>query len=234
MKVIILAGGLGTRISEETGDKPKPMVLIGNQPIIWHLMNIFASQGFNDFIIAAGYKCEVIQKWVAESHFNWNIEVVDTGLNTQTGGRIKQCMDKFPDSDFMATYGDGLGNVDIAALLNFHRNHGKLATVTAVHPPARFGVLEITDGSVIHFGEKVQAGSGWINGGFFVLDRKVSQYILGESEPFEIGALPRLVRQGELMAFEHYGFWQPMDTLREKQDLALLAKQPTPPWIMTK
>lgn len=234
MKVIILAGGLGTRISEETGDKPKPMVLIDEKPIIWHLMNIFASQGFSDFVIAAGYKSEVIKSWVAKAEFDWNVEVVDTGLNTQTGGRIKLCIDKFPDSDFLATYGDGLGNVDIKALVDFHKSHGKLATVTAVHPPARFGVLEIINGSVTHFGEKVQAGSGWINGGFFVLDRKISQFISGEVEPFETGALPRLVKQGDLMAYEHNGFWQPMDTLREKQDLALLAKLPVPPWILIK
>lgn len=233
MKVIILAGGLGTRISEETGDKPKPMVLIDDKPIIWHLMNVFANQGFCDFVIAAGYKSEVIQKWVADSDFNWNVVVLDTGLNTQTGGRIKQCMEQFPDPDFIATYGDGLGDVNIAALVKFHKSHGKLATVTAVHPPARFGVLEIEGGHVTHFGEKVQAGSGWINGGFFVLDRRVSEFVAGDTEPFEVGALPRLVKQGDLMAFEHYGFWQPMDTLREKQDLAILAKQPIPPWILT-
>lgn len=231
MKVIILAGGLGTRISEETGDKPKPMVLIDDKPIIWHIMHVFATQGFDDFIIAAGYKCEVIQNWVASSKFDWNVDVIDTGLNTQTGGRIKQCIDKFPDFQFLATYGDGLGNINIPALVEFHRSHGKLATVTAVHPPARFGVLEINEGHVSHFGEKVQAGSGWINGGFFVLDRSVSGFISGEGEPFETGALPRLVRQEELMAFEHNGFWQPMDTLREKQDLAALAKMETPPWL---
>ncbi len=234
MKTIILAGGLGTRISEETGNKPKPMVLIDEKPIIWHLMNLFASQGFDDFIIAAGYKSEVIQDWVATSDFDWNVVVIDTGLNTQTGGRIKQCIDEFPDSEFLATYGDGLGNVDITSLVNFHRSHGRLATVTAVHPPARFGVLEISQGNVIHFGEKVQAGSGWINGGFFVLNRKVSEYITGDTEPFETGALPRLVKQEELMAFEHNGFWQPMDTLREKQDLSLLAKLPAPPWLLSK
>jgi glucose-1-phosphate cytidylyltransferase len=207
------------------------MVLIDDKPIIWHLMNIFATQGFDDFVIAAGYKFEVIQNWVVKSKFEWNVEVFDTGLNTQTGGRIKLCMDKFPGSEFLATYGDGLGNVDIPALVEFHRSHGKLATVTAVHPPARFGVLEINQGQVSHFGEKVQAGSGWINGGFFVLDRRVSEFISGEAEPLETGALPKLVMQRELMAFEHNGFWQPMDTLREKQDLAILAKLSLPPWL---
>lgn len=230
MKVIILAGGLGTRISEETGDKPKPMVLIDDRPIIWHLMNIFAAQGFKDFVIAAGYKCEVIQEWVAKSEFEWSVEVLDTGLNTQTGGRIKKCIQNFPNDNFLATYGDGLGNVNINALVNFHQIHGKLATVTAVHPPARFGVLDIENGSVVHFGEKVQTGSGWINGGFFVLSRQVSEYVLDDSEPFETGALPRLAFERQLMAFEHSGFWQPMDTLREKLDLQKLAKLIPTPW----
>jgi glucose-1-phosphate cytidylyltransferase len=230
VKVIILAGGLGTRISEETGDKPKPMVLIDDRPIIWHLMNIFAAQGFKDFVIAAGYKCEVIQEWVAKSKFEWSVEVLDTGLNTQTGGRIKKCIQNFPNDDFLATYGDGLGNVNINALVNFHQSHGKLATVTAVHPPARFGVLDIENGSVMHFGEKVQTGSGWINGGFFVLSRQVSEYVLDDSEPFETGALPRLAFERQLMAFEHSGFWQPMDTLREKLDLQKLAKLIPTPW----
>lgn len=231
MKVILLAGGLGTRISEETGDKPKPMVLIDKNPIIWHLMNIFATQGFDDFVIAAGYKSEVIRDWVSNSKFDWNVSVLDTGLNTQTGGRLKRCIESYPDGEFLATYGDGLGNVDINKLVNFHRKHGKLATVTAVHPPARFGVLEIANGKVKHFGEKVQAGSGWINGGFFVLNRLVADFITNDSEPFETGALPRLVSQDDLMAFEHEGFWQPMDTLREKKDLALLAHEDVPPWM---
>ena len=233
MKVIILAGGLGTRISEETGDKPKPMVLIDDKPIIWHLMNIFAKQGFTNFVIAAGYKSEVIQDWVSKSTFDWSVEVLDTGLNTQTGGRIKRCIERFSDSEFLATYGDGLGNVDINSLVSFHHAHGKLASVTAVHPPARFGVLEISSNVVKHFGEKAQAGSGWINGGFFVLNRDVAQFISGDAEAFEIGALPSLVKIGQLMAYEHNGFWQPMDTLREKQDLALLAKSPIPPWIVS-
>jgi glucose-1-phosphate cytidylyltransferase len=193
-------------------------------------MNIFAAQGFNDFVIAAGYKCEVIQEWVAKSEFEWEVEVLDTGLNTQTGGRIRMCIQNFPNENFLATYGDGLGNVDIKALVNFHRNHGRLATVTAVHPPARFGVLDIENGSVVHFGEKVQTGSGWINGGFFVLNRQVSEYVLDESEPFETGALPRLAAKRQLMAFEHSGFWQPMDTLREKLDLEKLAKLTPTPW----
>lgn len=231
MKVILLAGGLGTRISEETADKPKPMVLIDDKPIIWHLMSIFATQGHREFVIAGGYKYEVIQDWVTSTNFDWDVEVLDTGLNTQTGGRIKQCILHYEDHEFLASYGDGLGNVNLSKLLEFHRSHGKLATVTAVHPPARFGVLEIEDGVVRHFGEKLQAASGWINGGFFVIDRKVAEYIHADTEPFEIGALPRLVSENQLMAFEHPQFWQPMDTLREKQDLEILAKKNIPPWL---
>ena len=231
MKVIILAGGLGTRISEETDTKPKPMVLLDNKPILWHLMSIYAKQGFDDFVIAAGYKSEVIQEWVTRSHFDWNVKVIETGLHTQTGGRLKQCIEAFPDEEYLATYGDGLGNVDLKKKVLFHRDHGRLCTVTAVHPPARFGVLETEAGVVKHFGEKSQTGLGWINGGFFVLNRKVAEYIKGDAEPLETGALPRLVSEDQLMAFEHGGFWQPMDTLREKQDLSLLATKSPPPWL---
>jgi glucose-1-phosphate cytidylyltransferase len=231
VKTILLAGGLGTRISEETADKPKPMVLIDDKPIIWHLMNIFAEQGHKEFVIAAGYKSEVIQDWVRSTKFDWDVEVLETGLNTQTGGRIKRCIEHYGDKEFLASYGDGLGNVNLTKLMDFHASHRKLATVTAVHPPARFGVLEIENGQVMHFGEKIQAASGWINGGFFALNKSVANYINDDSEPFEIGALPRLVNENQLMAFEHSGFWQPMDTLREKQDLSLLAKRITPPWL---
>jgi glucose-1-phosphate cytidylyltransferase len=232
VKVIILAGGLGTRISEETSDKPKPMVLIDDKPIIWHLMSIFARQGHREFVIAAGYKSDVIQNWVSSTKFDWDVEVLDTGLNTQTGGRIKQCIEHYGDGKFLASYGDGLGNVNISRLLEFHKVHNKLATVTAVHPPARFGVLEIENGQVVHFGEKTQAGSGWINGGFFVLERGVASYIEFDSEPFETGALPRLVKDNQLMAFEHSGFWQPMDTLREKLELQKLALENPAPWTV--
>jgi glucose-1-phosphate cytidylyltransferase len=231
MKVIILAGGLGTRISEETGDKPKPMVLIDRNPIIWHLMNIFAIQGFENFVIAAGYRADIIEDWVSKSKLDWNVDVLDTGLNTQTGGRLKRCIENYQDEQFLATYGDGLGNVNIKKLLNFHQTHKQLATVTAVHPPARFGLLDIENGSVNHFGEKIQTESDWINGGFFALNRQVAEFITDDSEPFETGALPRLVSQHQLMAFKHEGFWHPMDTLREKQDLAALASQSNPPWL---
>lgn len=231
MKVILLAGGLGTRISEETSDKPKPMVLLDDKPIIWHLMSIFAAQGFNDFVIATGYKGEIIADWVANLDTPWTIEALDTGLNTQTGGRIAQCMNKFPDQRVFATYGDGLGNVDLVKLLSFHRTHNKKATVTAVRPPARFGVLESENGLVTHFGEKNQADAGWINGGFFILEPLVSKYVSSDSEPFETGALPRLVQEGELMSYHHSGFWQPMDTLREKQELVKYVESGNIPWL---
>jgi glucose-1-phosphate cytidylyltransferase len=231
MKVILLAGGLGTRISEETSHKPKPMVLLDEKPIIWHLMSIFAAQGFEDFVIATGYRGEIIAEWVSNLESPWKIEALDTGLNTQTGGRIAQCMNKFPGERVFATYGDGLGNIDLIKLLGFHCAHGKKATVTAVRPPARFGVLESENGRVTHFGEKNQADAGWINGGFFILEPSVSKYVFSDSEPFEIGALPRLVQEGELMSYHHSGFWQPMDTLREKQKLVNYVKSGNTPWL---
>lgn len=231
MKVIILAGGLGTRISEETSDKPKPMVLLGDKPILWHLMNIFASQGFDEFVVATGYRGEVIHDWANSLNSSWKITPVDTGLETQTGGRIAQCMRLFPRERMLATYGDGLGNVNVNRLLGFHDQHRKLATVTAVRPPARFGVMETQNGLVTHFGEKNQADAGWINGGFFVLQPEVESFIHSTHEPFETGAIPRLVRQEALMCFEHEGFWQPMDTLREKQDLEKFLHSGEVPWL---
>jgi glucose-1-phosphate cytidylyltransferase len=231
-RIIILAGGLGTRISEETTNKPKPMVLIADKPILWHIMNIYAQQGFNEFLIATGYKGEVISEWVSKNDLPWNSEILDTGLKTQTGGRIKMCMEKYPGERMLATYGDGLGNINILKLVEFHKAHGKLATLTAVRPPARFGHLDMKNGQVLHFGEKNQSDAGWINGGYFLLEPEISNYINSHSEPFETGALPKLAREGELMAFEHGGFWQPMDTLREKQDLEKLAQEANPPWLI--
>ncbi len=231
MKVVLLAGGLGTRISEETSDKPKPMVLLDDRPILWHLMNIFAQQGLTDFVIATGYKGEVIAQWVAGLDTSWSIKALDTGLETQTGGRIKKAMEFLRGERIIATYGDGLGNVQVSELLEKHARSSLLATVTAVRPPARFGVLESSNGLVTHFGEKNQADSGWINGGFFVLEPEVSSYVSNSGEPFETGALPRLVSEKKLGVYHHEGFWQPMDTLREKQDLAILSRLPTPPWL---
>jgi glucose-1-phosphate cytidylyltransferase len=231
MKTIILAGGLGTRISEETDNKPKPMVQIAGKPILWHIMSIFAIQGFTEFVIATGYRGEVIRDWVSTLTEPWSVETLDTGQATQTGGRISQCLDFINENEVFATYGDGLGNINLSKLLDFHVHQGKSATVTAVRPPARFGVLESANGLVTKFGEKNQADSGWINGGFFVLQRGVSELIYGDKEPFEVGALPRLVSQQNLTAYHHGGFWQPMDTLREKQDLELLATRDIPPWL---
>jgi glucose-1-phosphate cytidylyltransferase len=231
MKAIILAGGLGTRISEETADKPKPMVEIAGKPMLWHIMSIFAKQGIMEFLIATGYKGNVISDWVGTVTEPWNIRAIDTGLNTQTGGRIAECMKNVPGERVFATYGDGLGNVNLKSLVDFHEHQGKLATVTAVRPPARFGVLESENGVVTRFGEKNQADSGWINGGFFLLEPQVQAYVHALSEPFESGALPRLVEERQLMSFQHNGFWQPMDTLREKQDLEKLAVMNPPVWL---
>lgn len=231
MKVIILAGGLGTRISEETIDKPKPMVLLDDKPILWHIMSIYAQQGFNDFLIATGYKGEVISEWVAGLNSHWKILPVDTGVATQTGGRIKMCMDLCPGERVLATYGDGIGNINIKSLIDYHDTKRKMATLTAVRPPARFGYLKLENGQVLHFGEKNQSDAGWINGGYFVLEPQVSSYVNEFSEPFETGALPRLTNQGQLMAYPHDGFWQPMDTLREKHNLQALLRKGNPPWL---
>ena len=231
MKVIILAGGFGTRISEETENKPKPMVLLDSMPIIWHVMNIYAKQGFTDFVIATGYRGEIIRDWVKSLSMPWGVEALDTGLETQTAGRIRQSFEYIKQDTCLLTYGDGVGNVNIRELLEFHRHHGRLATVTAVRPPARFGVIQSTNGVVSEFGEKNQADAGWINGGFFVLEKEVLGKIESDSEPFESEVLPRLVHEKQLMAFHHNGFWQPMDTLREKNELAALARAGKPPWI---
>ena len=232
MKIVILAGGYGTRISEETEDKPKPMVLLDDKPILWHVMNVFASQGFNSFVIATGYKGEVIHEWVSSLNTEWDIIALDTGLSTLTGGRIKQCMEFVGPQRIFATYGDGLGNINLKSLLNFHIQQGRSATVTAVRPPARFGLIESSNGQVTSFTEKNQAHAGWINGGFFVLEPEVKDYIHSEGEPFETGAMPRLVNESRLSAFHHADFWQPMDTLREKQELSKMAKLDNPPWLV--
>jgi glucose-1-phosphate cytidylyltransferase len=231
LKTIILAGGFGTRISEETQNKPKPMVLINDKPILWHIMSIYALQGYTDFIIAGGYKCEVIEGWVNSLSSNWRIQVLNTGLTNQTGSRIFQAMRHSKSERYFVTYGDGLGNVDLRELLEFHDRESRIATVTAVRPPARFGVLESSNGRVTHFGEKNQADSGWINGGFFVVDHKLASMNFDDSTSFEAQILPHLVSQRNLSAYHHNGFWQPMDTLRERNDLSKLAKQEKPPWL---
>lgn len=233
MRVVILAGGLGTRISEETEDKPKPMVSIAGKPILWHLMNLFSKQKLNNFILALGYKQEFARDWVNtfDNKDNWIIDPLDTGLESQTGGRIKKCMTKYPGERLLVTYGDGLSNVSIDKLISFHESHGKLATVTAVRPPARFGYMHIESAVVKNFGEKNQADEGWINGGFFILEPEVKDFIKDDFDLFETGALPKLANLNQLMAYQHTGFWQPMDTLREKNELEKLALLEIPPWL---
>lgn len=229
MKVIILAGGLGTRIMEETHDKPKPMVEIAGKPILLHIMDIYNKFIDCEFKIAAGYKIEVIQKFIKS--VKYDVEVIDTGELTGTAGRIKKIMDIYPMDSFMATYGDGLADINITMLLDFHNSHNKLATVTAVRPAARFGKLKIVDGVVVDFAEKSQSDEGWINGGFFVFKPDVKNYILDEMDMFEHSPLRNLSTDGQLMAYSHEKFWQPMDTLRERNDLETLVRNKKAPWL---
>nr|WP_196791220.1 glucose-1-phosphate cytidylyltransferase [Motilibacter aurantiacus] len=251
-----MAGGLGTRLSEETGTRPKPMVTVGGRPMLWHIMNIYASHGVRDFVIALGYRGEVVKEYllnfkVMSSSFrvgtaegsvemldesavaDWRVAAVDTGERTETGGRIKRAAAHVTDDLFLATYGDGVADVDISALIAYHRSHGKLATVTAVRPPARFGRLHLEGENgdmVTRFGEKPQSEEGWINGGFFVLDRKVLDYIRGDGDVFEREPLEAIAAEGQLMAYRHEGFWQPMDTLRERMLLEELWDSGKAPW----
>ncbi len=237
MKVVIFAGGLGSRIAEETEDKPKPMIQLNGDPIIWHLMNSFSLQGLNDFVILTGYKSEVIDSWLQNNKIlnsnlkEMSVQTINTGLYAQTGERLLAAMKHLPNQSIIVTYGDGLANVSIAKLLNFHTSHRKLATVTAVRPPARFGYMKIQNDKVTKFGEKNQSDEGWINGGFFVLNKEVVNYIKLTDGPFETGALMRLTDDSQLMAYKHTGFWQPMDTLREKRELEKYAMMSTPPWL---
>ncbi len=239
MKVVILAGGLGTRISEETVVRPKPMVEIGGKPLLWHIMKIYSSHGFNDFVVACGYKGDYIKEYfhnflarandcfidlktgsrevVSQNGIDWKVGLIDTGDNTMTGGRILR-LKKWLDGDtFMATYGDGVGNINIGELLRFHRESGKLATITAVRPPARFGGLILDGNSVAKFSEKSQADAGWINGGFFVFEPGVFDYLTDDGTILEREALENLAADGQLAGYCHEDFWQPMDTLRERQ-----------------
>ena len=232
MQVVILAGGFGTRLSEETDLIPKPMVRIGSIPILQHIMNYYAEYGHKEFIVALGYKAEVIQEYFKNNeNLDWKINLVDTGLETSTGGRIKKLEDQL-DDEFMLTYGDGLSNVNINNLLDHHRRFGKLATVTAVRPPARFGTIEISNGVVTKFAEKDPQDAGWINGGFFCLNKRVCSFISDSTTSFESQPLNHLVDIRELTAYEHHGWWQPMDTLRDKRTLESLWEKGEAPWLM--
>ena len=252
MRTVILAGGLGTRLAEETDLTPKPMVEIGGSPILWHIMKIYSSHGFSDFVIALGYRPEVVKNYFLNyyhlrndftidvgggkvdvhdgGHEDWKIHLVDTGVATQTGGRIKRLEPWLRDGTFMLTYGDGVADVRCRELVDFHRAHGRLATVTAVRPPARFGGLVFDGDRVTEFTEKPQIGEGWINGGFFVLEPAVLDYIDGDETIWEREPLERLAEDGELMAFRHDGFWQPMDTLRDVRLLESLWQSGDVPW----
>jgi glucose-1-phosphate cytidylyltransferase len=253
MKVILLAGGLGTRLTEETENKPKPMIEIGGRPILWHIMKSYAHHGFHEFAIALGYRGEVIKRYFLDyARLNcdftvslasgdmmrrgggplddWTVHLMDTGAATLTGGRIKRLAPLIGRETFMATYGDGVSNIDMSDLVAFHRRHGKLATVTAVRPPARYGGLVFDGDRVAEFTEKPQAGEGWINGGFFVLEPGVMDYIDGDQTPFETEPLERLVAAGQLMAYRHEGFWQCMDTLRDLRLLESLWASGKAPW----
>lgn len=232
MKVVLLAGGRGTRLSEETSLRPKPMVEIGGKPLLWHIMHGYARRGFNEFIVACGYKGEIIRDYFARpAETGWRVECVDTGLDVMTGGRLRRLRDRLSSGPFMVTYGDGVSDVDASALLAFHKKNGKLATVTAVRPPARFGGLELDGETVKRFTEKPQTGEGWINGGFFVLEPEALGY-LGEDDAciFERAPLERLAEDGQLMAYRHEGFWQPVDTLRDKELLEARWANGDAPW----
>ena len=257
MKVVILAGGLGTRLSEETVTKPKPMVEIGGKPILWHIMKIYSYYGINDFIICCGYKGYVIKEYFAnyflhqsDVTFNmkdnkmivhekraepWTVTLVDTGDESMTGGRLKR-VKKYIENEktFCFTYGDGVANVDIASLISFHNAHGKDATLTATYPPGRFGALDIIEGKVNRFQEKPKGDGALINGGFFVLSPKVIERITGDNSIWEQEPLKNLANDGQLMAYKHEGFWQPMDTLRDKNHLEDLWDQNKAPWKLWK
>ena len=253
MKVVLLAGGFGTRISEESQYKPKPMIEIGDMPILWHIMKTYSHYGFKEFVICAGYKQHVIKQWFADYFLHtsditfdfsqgnrmivhgahsedWKVTIVDTGLHTMTGGRLKRIRKYLGDEPFFMTYGDGVADVDIPASLQFHKSHGRLATMTAIRPESRYGIIDLQGDQVLSFREKSQQDVGWINGGFMVLDPKVLDYVAGDHVMFEREPMERLAADGELMCFRHDGFWQCMDTLRDKQKLDSLWDSGKAPW----
>ena len=230
MKTVILAGGYGTRISEESHLKPKPMIEIGGKPILWHIMKIYSSYNINDFVICLGYKGEIIKKYFAELDSTpWNVELVDTGEDTMTGGRIKR-IQKYVDDTFCLTYGDGLSNVDINGLISFHKEKKSTVTLTAIHPPERFGVLNLSENYVTEFHEKHSGESSWINGGFYVFEPKIFDYLHDDSTVLERTPFETLAKEHKLIAFKHEGFWHPMDTLREKKELEKLWVSGKAPW----
>ncbi|MCX7738951.1 MAG: glucose-1-phosphate cytidylyltransferase [Hydrogenothermaceae bacterium] len=252
MKVVILAGGFGTRLSEETDIKPKPMVEIGGKPIIWHIMKIYSYYGFNEFLICLGYKGYLIKEYFANYFLHmsditinlrsnkmeihdiksepWIVTLVDTGLNTMTGGRIKRVKDYIGNETFMLTYGDGVGDINIVKLLEFHKSHGKYATLTAVQPSGRFGALDLEGDFVKNFQEKPRGDGSWVNGGFFVLEPEIFDYIDGDETIWERDPLEKLAIDGQLVAYKHTGFWKPMDTLRDKRELENLWNSGNAPW----
>jgi glucose-1-phosphate cytidylyltransferase len=252
MNVVILAGGLGTRLSEETTVRPKPMVEVGGKPLLWHIMRHYAAYAHRDFFVACGYKGEMIKEYFRDfalrnsdfhvelktgsievlnpAPLDWRVTVLDTGFRTMTGGRVLRLRRWLESGTFMVTYGDGVSDVDIDKLIAFHRSHGRIATVTAVRPPARFGGLILDGARVREFSEKPQMGEGWINGGFFVFEPRLFDYIAGDNIILEREPLEKLATAGELMAFFHEGFWQPMDTLREKMVLEDLWTSGRAPW----
>ncbi|SFE80105.1 glucose-1-phosphate cytidylyltransferase [Roseivivax sediminis] len=255
MKVAILAGGKGTRLAEETSVRPKPMVEIGGRPILWHIMMLYSHYGFNDFAVALGYKSEYIKRYFAEygslsgnltvrmgsdipvqpherNHAPWQIDLIETGDETMTGGRVKRLKPQLNGGTFMLTWGDGVSDVDIPRLIDFHKSHGKLATITAVRPPARYGHMRFDGDRVTAFEEKPQTAEGWINGAFFVLEPEVLDYIEGDDVMFEHAPLENLARDGELMAYRHDGFWSAMDTLRDKHVLQKLWDTGGRPWAL--
>jgi glucose-1-phosphate cytidylyltransferase len=229
MKAVILAGGLGSRISEETKLKPKPMVEIGGKPIIWHIMKIYSFYGINDFIICCGYKGEKIKKYFAENNENWNVSCIDTGLETMTGGRLKR-IQNLVDDTFCFTYGDTVNNVNIEELIRFHKKENRLATVTSCIPPQKYGVLEIKENKVISFKEKPPMEEVWVNGGFFVLEPQVFDYLQNDSTIWEKEPMEGLVKNNQLSAYKHHGFYQHMDTIKEKNLLNKLWQEEKAKW----